>query len=179
MIEQILSALIGRLLADEVVASVPGITGRLLKVALSQLHPWQRHRLAEEWASHLEQTRGTLHKLYEAAGFCFAARRLASESNANLTAAIAHAKEQLGPDIAALMQKLVETGWAGQNCDPGKRESLMNEIDSQRSDAAEWAIMTIHRCNEVGLTADFREAANKLIEDSVYLYLKKREQPPQ
>jgi len=68
---------VSSLLADDIKAWIPKIIERLIKRAAMRLPEDQRVRFAEEWRSHVNDTRGDLNKLVIAAGFLRAARRMA------------------------------------------------------------------------------------------------------
>jgi hypothetical protein len=73
----LISALVSKLLADEFKAWSPWITQHLIRYSISRLPKRQRARYEEEWASHINEVPGDVGKLITAAGFLFAAHRMA------------------------------------------------------------------------------------------------------
>jgi hypothetical protein len=74
----LISALVSKLLADEFRAWSPWIAQHLIRYAISRLPERQRARYEEEWASHINEVPGEVGKLITAAGFLFAAHRMAA-----------------------------------------------------------------------------------------------------
>lgn len=186
MIDQILSSLIGKLVADEFAASAPGISGKILKLAVSRVPQLLQHRLAEEWASHLEATPGTIRKLCEATGFFFAARSVAAHKQAHLDKLIAEAKEKIGPSISVWMREAVAQNMVGPNSLPEVRELLVTKLNENFSNIdrasksfltlVDWGTLVLQRCNEGATTNNFSEAANKLVENTIYAILEAKAQ---
>jgi hypothetical protein len=74
-----ITAVLGKLVADECKAWLPWITGRMTKLAVRRLPKRQRERYEEEWASYLDEVPGELAKLWVAYGFLKAARIASAE----------------------------------------------------------------------------------------------------
>jgi len=71
-----LLALFVRLFGDEVKAWMPCIAARLVRVAVQNLPASERDRFSEEWTSHINEVPGEVKKLWDAAGFVFAAHQI-------------------------------------------------------------------------------------------------------
>lgn len=70
----IVGAALASLIADDVKEWAPRIAERLVSRAVSRLPSEDRERKGEEWRSHVNDTPGTLAKLWQAAG-CIPASR--------------------------------------------------------------------------------------------------------
>jgi Bacterial sugar transferase len=78
LLEEILRALLSRLLTEEIKEWTPWVVERTISSAVSMLPDRERERYEEEWRSHINELPGQLGKLYAACGFLVAAREMAS-----------------------------------------------------------------------------------------------------
>lgn len=76
-IVSLLTAVLSRVLAEEIEAWIPSIIRSLIKLAVAWLPENQRERFDEEWQSHVNEVPGRVGKLLSAAGFLLAAHRMA------------------------------------------------------------------------------------------------------
>jgi len=74
----IFTAMLGKILGDEVRAWMPWFIEKLLRIAIANLPQDQQQRFSEEWPSHLIEVPGDIGKIITAAGFVFAAQEIAS-----------------------------------------------------------------------------------------------------
>jgi hypothetical protein len=72
----ILGAALSKQLTDEFKSWTPWITNRLILRSISKLPEEYRERLEEEWRGDVEETPGEIGKLYKAAGFLIASRKI-------------------------------------------------------------------------------------------------------
>jgi hypothetical protein len=69
---------VGGLVSDDLREWAPRIGERIVRRAVARLPPEDQERMGEEWRSHINDTPGTLTKLWEAAGCLSASRRIAA-----------------------------------------------------------------------------------------------------
>ena len=72
----IVVATLSRLLADDAKAWLPRIKDNLIERAVARLPIDQRERYREEWSSHVDDVPGELSRLFVAAGFLRASKRI-------------------------------------------------------------------------------------------------------
>jgi len=72
----VLLPLLVRIFGDEIKAWMPCLAARLIQIAVQNLPPSERDRFSEEWASHVNEVPGEVKKLWDAAGFVFAAHQI-------------------------------------------------------------------------------------------------------
>jgi len=71
-----ITSFLGRLLWEEFASWHPSWCAALIRLALKLSPPELRERLAEEWQGYLDETPGYVRKIWNAAGFVVAARKL-------------------------------------------------------------------------------------------------------
>lgn len=72
----LLTAVLGKLIADEIKDLLPAIASRFASYAASLLPSDMQERYSEEWQSHLGEIAGSLSKTLAACGFIFAALKI-------------------------------------------------------------------------------------------------------
>ena len=93
-----ISAILSKLLTDEIKAWSPRMAQRLIRYAASRLPEHLHVRYQEEWASYVGDTPGDVGKLVAAAGLLFAARRMALTNRQRTLISLSRALAQL--DVA-------------------------------------------------------------------------------
>jgi len=83
IVVSILTAVLSRILAEEMSAWIPSITRLLINFAVGRLPESKRERFVEEWQSHVNEVPGQVGKVLVAFGFLFAAYHVALNDRRN------------------------------------------------------------------------------------------------